>query len=501
MGLYLALPYGSLSVQTTTTPLLLARATRFSSLLWLLLGSLVLLYGGLHNGFPLVTYDTGTYLGSGLDITVPDDRPIAYGLFTAAASLHFSLWFVIFFQCLILGGLMLRYLAVYVPRVQHPASRLALLLAFVWATGVSWISCELMADVFTPIGLLALGLVLLGHAPRWPDRLGLLALALAAAMMHSSNVLTFSLVVAGLGALGRARGWFRRGWLRAAYWRQALGTVLAVWLVLPGLHAALGGEFAISHAAPAFLMGRLSETGILEKFLDRNCDTKQAYSLCPYRDSLPNTAAAFVWSDKSPMNLTGGWSNNLDEYRHIMGQVLTSPRYYPYLTSEAVQATLRQLTHGTPGGAPPACGVDTPPWVQVKRFRHGYELKEYMASMQNTSQLDFSSLNERLPLIYVLSLVALLMGLAQSRIRQLIGPAGAMLLVLVGLSLVSNAFVTGNLANVLDRLQVRVAWLLPFAALLLLAQHGPAILRAAIRRWLPSQFSCEKSVTTIHSAD
>ncbi|MDB5235849.1 MAG: hypothetical protein JWR44_2842 [Hymenobacter sp.] len=464
-----------------------AHSGRFRPLLWLLLGSLVLLYGGLYNGFPLVTYDTGTYLGSGMSGAVPDDRPITYGLFTRLAGLNFSLWFVIFFQCLLLAGLMLRYLEAYVPRVRHPATRLALLAAFVWATGLSWISCELMPDIFTAIGLLALGLVLLGHAPRWPGRVGLLALALASAMMHSSNVLTFSLVVAGFGALAGARGWFRRGWLRAAYWRQTLAAVLAAWLVLPALHLALGGDFTISRAAPAFLMGRLAETGILEKFLDRNCDDKQADSLCAYRDSLPNSAAAFVWSDKSPMNLTGGWNPHLDEYRGIIGQVLTTPRYYPYLASESVQATLRQLTHALHGnGAPPACGVDTPPYTQVKAFKNGYELKEYMASMQNQSLLDFTALNERLPWVYLLSLMVLLMGLTKPDIRKRVGPAGILLLALVGLALVANAFVTGNLANVLDRLQVRLAWLLPFAALLLLAQHGPAVLAAGLRRLVRS---------------
>ncbi len=462
-------------------------------MLWLLLGSLVLLYGGLYNGFPLVTYDTGTYLGSGLSGIVPDDRPITYGLFTRLTSLNFSLWFVIFFQCLLLAGLLLRYLEVYVPRVRHPATRLALLLAFMWATGLSWISCELMPDIFTAIGLLALGLVLLGRAPSAPGRVGLLLLTLVSAMMHSSNVLTFSLVVGGFGSLAWARGWLRRGWVRPAYWRQSLATVLAAWLVLPALHAAFGGDFAISRAAPAFLMGRLSETGILEKFLDHNCGDKQAYSLCAYRDSLPNTASAFVWSPKSPMNLTGGWNAHLDEYRGIIKQVLTTPRYYPYLASEAVQATFRQLTHALHGaGAPPACGVDTPPWSQVRLFRNGYELKEYMASMQNQSLLDFTALNERLPWVYLLSIVALLVGLAQPGIRRRVGPAGAMLLVLVGVMLVANAFVTGNLANVLDRLQVRMAWLLPFAALLLAVQHGPAVLAAGLRRLLAQAYEPPK---------
>ncbi len=462
----------------SSTPDLVADTNPRRPLLWLLLGSLVLLAGGLYNGFPLITYDTGTYLGSGLDLVVPDDRPITYGLFTRLASLHFSLWFVIFFQCLLLAGLLLRYLAAYVPRLPHPAARVGLLLAFTWATGLSWVSCELMPDIFTAIGLLALGLVLLGHAPRLTERFGLLALALASAMMHSSNVLSFTLVVGGLGALAGLRGWFRRGWLRAAYWQQALGTVLAAWLVLPALHAACGGELSIARAAPVFLMGRLAETGILEKYLSRACE-EQNYTLCAYRDSLPNTAAAFVWSDKSPLNKTGGWHTNLPEYRHIIGDVLTSPRYYPYLASEGVQATLRQLTQVLPGGAPPACGAETPPWQQVRRFRGGYELKEYMASMQNQSQLDFTALNERLAGVYVLALLALLLGLARPDIRQLLGPGGAMLLVLVGLALVANAFVTGNLANVLPRLQVRVAWLLPFVVGLLLAQHGPTLLRRA----------------------
>ena len=259
--------------------------------------------------------------------------------------------------------------------------------------------------------------------------------------------------------------------------------MLAVWLVLPGLHAALGGDFVISRAAPAFLMGRLSETGILEKFLDRNCDDQQAYSLCAYRDSLPTTASGFMWNTRSPMNLTSGWNAHLDEYRSVIGQVLTTPRYYSYLASESVQATFRQLTHALHStGAPPACGVDTPPYTQVQQFKNGYEVKEYLSSMQNLRQLDFTALNERLPVIHVLSLIALLIGLAQPGIRRAVGPTGIMLLVLVGLMLVANAFVTGNLANVPDRLQVRMAWLLPFAALLLVVQHGPDVVVAGLRR-------------------
>ena len=96
-------------------------------------------------------------------------------------------------------------------------------------------------------------------------------------------------------------------------------------------------------------MGRLCETGLLERFLDDNCGGNRANSLCAYRNRLPNDASAFMWS---PMNQTGGW----------------------------------------------------------------------------------------------------------------------------------NAFVTGSLANVLDRLQVRMAWLLPFSTLLLAAQHGPVELAKGLKQ-------------------
>ena len=96
--------------------------------------------------------------------------------------------------------------------------------------------------------------------------------------------------------------------------------------------------------------------------------------------------------------------------------------------------------------------------------------------MQNRGQLNFTALNERVYTLYAVALLALGALLGTSLRRHLRPTAVLLVLVLVG-GVVTNAFVTGSLANVLDRLQARVAWVLPFAALLLLAEHGPALLR------------------------
>jgi hypothetical protein len=81
----------------------------------LLLGSLVLISAGIYNGFPLVTSDSGTYINSAIQLTVPDDRPITYGLFILITGFKKSLWFVIFTQGLLLAWLLLSYIKLYVP--------------------------------------------------------------------------------------------------------------------------------------------------------------------------------------------------------------------------------------------------------------------------------------------------------------------------------------------------------------------------------------------------
>ncbi|ALD22039.1 hypothetical protein [Hymenobacter sp. DG25A] len=442
-----------------------------NKLFWLLLGALVLISAGLYNGFPLVTSDTGTYLNSALQLKVPDDRPITYGLWALVTGLRSTLWLVIFAQGLLLAWLLWRCIAVFAPRLQHPAGRLALVGGVAWLTGVSWYCSQLMPDIFTAVGVLALALLLLAR-PASTERLVLLGILLLAAVMHSSNLLTFSLTVLGVGVVGWHQRLFRRGILHRPDWLLVLGITLSGWVVLPVLHAAFGGGFQISKASPAFLVARLSESGVLDKFLQENCGPENQYLLCAFRDQLPNDAMQFMWDGNSPLHRTGGWNANRAEYQHIIRQVLLSPRYYPLLLSESIQATLRQLTHVAHGDGLTPFRENTNPYWKVAEYAP-YELKEYMSSLQNRGQLDFKNLNERVygaQLLALLVVGLMLFGPWSARVA----PAAAGLVLVCGAGIVSNALVTGSLANVLDRLQGRVAWLLPWVALLLLAQYLPA---------------------------
>ena len=469
---------------------------RLSTALVLLVGCLVVISAALYNGFPLVTSDSGTYINSAIEYTVPADRPIMYGLFIRATGLKFSLWLVVFVQGLLLTWLLLRYVAVFAPRLRSSFGRLAMVAFTVWLTGLSWYSSQLMPDIFTAIGLLCLGLLLLGHFRSRGEQVGLLALLLLASIMHNSHLLINTLVVLGFGAVAFWKRLFSRAVVQRANWLMATAVVLSSWVVLPAVQAGFGGGFTISRTSPAFLMARLCEMGVLEKYLTHNCGPETNYKLCAFRDKLPNDAISFMWDGNSPYNQTGGLDANEGEYKQIIRDIATTPRYYPYLVSESVQATLRQLTHIGHGDGLVPYRENTNPYWKVQNFA-GYELKEYMSSMQNRGQLSFTTLNERTygaQLLAILVLGALLVYSLQNQNPQaqsipsalppLVLPTDLVLLVIIfGLGMVANAFVTGALANVLDRLQGRVAWLLPFVAILALLNQGPA-LAARIRQWV-----------------
>ena len=71
---------------------------------------------------------------------------------------------------------------------------------------------------------------------------------------------------------------------------------------------------AMSKSKHIFYMGRMVENGILKKYLDETCATKN-YQLCAYKDSLPATADRFLWDfENSPVYKLGGWKTTKKEF-------------------------------------------------------------------------------------------------------------------------------------------------------------------------------------------
>ena len=87
-----------------------------------------------------------------------------------------------------------------------------------------------------------------------------------------------------------------------------------------------------------------------------------------------------------------------------------------------------------------------------------------MGSKQQNNQLDWENYNLIYWAFVIISSVLALLYWEKMKSE----PLFVICYLLLGLFLVSNAFVTANFANVLARLQSRVVWMLPFINLLFL---------------------------------
>lgn len=139
-------------------------AARFKSALIILFGALCLIIDAFYNGYPIVYSDTSTYLASGFKLEAPIDRPITYGLFIRLTSLNgFSLWLTVFFQALLLSYLLYLFFKHFVGEAFALKYSLPLILFLSLFTGISWTSSQLLTDIFTPIAVLSLILILFGN--------------------------------------------------------------------------------------------------------------------------------------------------------------------------------------------------------------------------------------------------------------------------------------------------------------------------------------------------
>src|ERR1700758_5039108 len=124
----------------------------FKELGLILVGAFILCIPVFFNGYPILCYDSGTYIKSGFTGIVPIDRPLAYGLFIRHSSMAFSLWFTIYTQCIILSGLLYILLKnTIIKKEKFNFIYIVILIILTFLTNIGWCVGQIMADIFAPI--------------------------------------------------------------------------------------------------------------------------------------------------------------------------------------------------------------------------------------------------------------------------------------------------------------------------------------------------------------
>jgi len=417
-------------------------------------GAFMLLFAAFMNGFPIVYSDTSTYLASGFELETPFDRPIMYGLFLRFSSLNgVSLWFTIFCQGLLVSYLIFQLLGLCVPHLKSVISTFVSIIGILSIlTSLSWTVSQLIADVFTPILILAFTLLIIGQ-PTKRFRMLLYVIFFLATSTHLSHI-SFNIILILVMLVIRQLKFI--GVKEHIDWQPL---VLCFFITVLSF---LTMGSALSKSKHGFLMGALVEHGIAKEYLDENCEDN-LYRFCAYKDSLPDKAWKFLWEEDSPFYKMGGWRGTKAEFNEIIYNTLTSRKYIFLHIRESIKATVDQLTKFKIGDGNGSFLHGTLLHRRVQLYFE-HETVHYETSLQNRLRLNF--LGWYSILLYAFMVIsAMLLLFVSIKIRRQNTTLFSVILVVI-MSILINAWASGTLANAIDRLGAKVMWLLPLIAII-----------------------------------
>lgn len=432
--------------------------------------SLLMMVVALYNGFPLVGADTAGYIEQAIyPHFLPDKTPF-YGIFIRVSSLHLSLWFTVCLQSLLLGFLLLRYIG-FMYRDSKTINGnfnfiLVTAVAILSFTCVSWVSSNLMSDVFTPILLLAMLLLLTEkQAGRWMPAIyaGIIFMAIAMHFSHIAIVVIVAISLICYGYTTKQRDLIQRS-------VAILLICAAFWGVMCGANVVKKHGFVFARGANVYMIAKLNETGILRKYLDENCRNKRL-QMCSYTHDLPMSLSGFVTSGVSPLYKMGGWDSSDQEYREIIHDVFTTPRYLGMFVQKSVVSSLKQLTRIQPPEECVAYGKKSETYKKVSDY-FPHESREYITAAQQAGALSVAAPNVVYQLFFLLTSLWLILYY-----KEVFSPQSTFVYGFILVFLIANAFVSSTFASVTDRFQFRIFWILPATnAILIMGFYSRQIL-------------------------
>jgi hypothetical protein len=412
---------------------------------------LALMGAALWNGFPLIFPDTGGYFTRPIEGSLAMGRSALYGLFLYVG-IPFAFWPAVLVQCALTAWLIVLTLRAH-DLADRQGLAFGIVLALCATTSLPWFAGQLMPDIFFPLAVLAMHLLVFRHdSLNSFERVGLV-MVIAFAM--ASHMAALGVCAGTLIALALARRFWPRALppLRAGLAAVAVAGGIALALVS---NAAITGSLAFTPGGASFLFGRLIEDGIIADYVEDKCPDP-ALRLCAYRAELPRNADDWLWGPGTAFYKLGGDEGFADEEREIIAETLT---LYPaaHLAS-AAEGTLKQfltfktevapLAHNAPAIA--AFKEHTPQWFGA-----------LMAARQQSAPPNVALLNLIHWPVAAISLAGLVVLLTGRR-RFGLTPAATALTATVLLALAANAAVCGIFSHPVDRYQSRLIPLAPLA--------------------------------------
>jgi len=211
-------------------------------------GAVILCFAGFNNKFPLLTADTGVYINSGFNRTVPFHRTAMYGLFIAHSSWGRSIWLVVFSQALILSLILFYYFRYFSQNANYTVFYLAYLFFITFCMSASVTASTIDPGVFASITLLCTWLLLFAKNLTRRDFVIIAITTVISSGMAVSHLLTVMLItiIYGVRLLFAKRRQFL-GIIETSLKRIIItgSLVFTTCLLVSVVHFSLGGGFNI----------------------------------------------------------------------------------------------------------------------------------------------------------------------------------------------------------------------------------------------------------------
>lgn len=447
--------------------------TKKENILLLLLGTFILSIIGLYNGYPLVTSDTGTYIYSGFENVIPLDRPIVYGFMVRHLSLEYSMWFVVFFQNLLMSFVLLEALKIFIVTTSKLKQAFVMIaMGLTFFTGISWYTNQLMPDFFAPILILSIFILLKSSSLQTWKKVLFYSLVLLSCLVHFSHIL----IGVTLLILLLIRN--RKLQIDKKVGVGILCLALSAFLIIPSINYLVEKKFILSKGSHVFLMAHLADNGILDRFLQENCNEPEFMdcTLCDRKDSIPTDLSGFLWTSNM-IEKSGGWEGSREEYTKIIHATLTKPDYLFANIFKSFSAGVQQLFRVEIGQGVSFMGEDSPPYGQIKKH-----LPKELANFKNSKQNQWQGMalkNHYINLVHKLLLIgsmSIFCFLFFSPVWVSLDKTTKFFVVFILVTIVVNSMVTAGLNAPNERFNARVIWMFPFSMIVLLVVNMKTIL-------------------------
>lgn len=409
------------------------------------------------NGYPIVNPDTSTYIESGFVLEVPIDRPIIYGILTRLFSLNgISLWFAIIIQAILVHYIIRKsYETINIDYTNIISSVTTIILAIF--SSVSWITSELIADVYTPVMILAMACIATTDENKKPSW-WLYVIFLVSVATHASHLMISLCILLFLWL-------FRKQFYSPAILQKHKQRILLMATLSISTYAINSSVFSKSSAA--FMTAAIVNKGVLRAYLDAECDNTK-YALCSYKNEITDNSDFFLWNKQSPLEKMGGWVEARDECNRINKAILfTYPYNWHFLQSSLKHTLIQAMTFNVGDGNEPQTDTNSI-YKHIRDFVSKDEASHYLHSKQNTNRLlpFIQIINKTINYVIICTLAIILLCVILVYRQVSRKQFSFIIILLIGACI--NIAQCATFSSYNGRYGCKVMWLLPFSAIILI---------------------------------